>query len=122
MDIRQKTWNRITAAWLRVIRFSLASSMALVLCPVIYGVVANFAVSTVASMVLQETSEKSSTEEESRDTSPKLFRVRSALSKKRHAFQEKLAVLPGDAQRHSSRLLTSPLSTECLGPGLYLRC
>jgi|GEM_PF-4092423 len=122
MDIRHKTWNRISAAWLRVVRFAIACSMSLVLCPVIYGVVANFAVSTVAAIVLQDSSEKTPTEEESRDTSPKLFRARSVCSKKRHALQEKLALWPRDAHRHHSRQLTAPISTECLGPGLYIRC
>ncbi len=122
MDIREKPRIRIGQAVGRLIRFAMACAMAVVLCPATFGLLANFAVATIATFSLPESSEKTSNEEESRDTSPKLFRVRTAWSKDGHSVPIQVPVCLRRSRTHRSRLLTSPISTECLGPGLYLRC
>jgi hypothetical protein len=117
------TARRLRELWARGARYGVATLLTVLLCPFTHTVAANLVISTLTVFASPDSNERTSLEEELRECSAHPCRQRICWTKDGNPIvASRLPERDVRPSRFARRPSTSPLSTACLGAGLYIRC
>jgi len=123
MTIGKKSWFAFRVTSRRAVRTLIVWLMTLLLCSATHGAAAHFVVSSLAFLGAEDIAEKTASEEETRDTSPKLVQNRVSCARDPIVCQTGLSALTTVRRRltsHQSVYLST--FTDCQGAGIRIRC